>query len=279
MANDPKPKGPQAWELLSQFIQLRQSGVNRDEAWVHICDSVPGMGEITRKAFLNLAKNWERRDGHQYHYRLQAKVEAQATQPRILVAAVQQALAEQQRAQPLPSRPAPTTPALTGALDPAGWRACEQQRLEKILDQLEDDPCETAPRTPVPAGHRTAPVRPPRDFFGPRTALLMFFKTRQEPIRVTLVGQNEYFIGRATPNAAMSPEIDLNAVNAAQFGVSRMHAAVVRRRNQLLIADLESMNCTYVNGVRLLPQETRVLADGDELWFGQLRCQIRFQHG
>ena len=38
------------------------------------------------------------------------------------------------------------------------------------------------------------------------------------------------------------------------------------------------MNYTYVNGVRLFPDKTYTLKDGDEIWFGQLRCRIRFQH-
>jgi pSer/pThr/pTyr-binding forkhead associated (FHA) protein len=61
-------------------------------------------------------------------------------------------------------------------------------------------------------------------------------------------------------------------VNAGEYGVSRMHAAITRRNNQLLIADLESMNFTHVYGIRLLPNEIRALQDGDEIRFAQLRC-------
>jgi pSer/pThr/pTyr-binding forkhead associated (FHA) protein len=116
------------------------------------------------------------------------------------------------------------------------------------------------------------------DFFGPRTVLLMYFRNFPHPLRVTISGSDELYIGRATANAAMAPEIDLVPVNAGSFGVSRLHAVVTRRDDKLLIADLESMNFTYINGVRLLPHKTAVLKDGDEVWFGQLECRIRFQH-
>jgi hypothetical protein len=38
------------------------------------------------------------------------------------------------------------------------------------------------------------------------------------------------------------------------------------------------MNCTYINGMRLAPEEYYIVKDGDEIWFGQLHCRIRFQH-
>jgi hypothetical protein len=276
---------PSAFELLSRFTRLRESGVNRDDAWYQVCDSVGDMPQVTYKAFLSLAKNWERREGHKYHYR--TKEENEITGTRNPVPTTQEIKVPQQPPKP-PVRP--DDAALTSALDPARLREHEQQRLEQVLDQLDDlpedggeaqtPPPETLPpRTSSSPAGRTAPMKYARDYFGPRTILLMHFKTQAKPLRVTIAGQAELFIGRATANAAMSPDIDVNTVNGGEYGVSRMHAAITRRNNQLLICDLESLNFTHVNGMRLLPNEVRVLQDGDEIWFGQLRCQIRFQHG
>jgi hypothetical protein len=288
-----------AFDLLSRFISLRENGANRDDAWYQVCDSVGDINDVTRKAFLSLAKNWERREGHKYRYSSPNKKHDTLTQNELkqVTEKVQEHQQvqekERQRSQPQPPPPPRKQPkppgyrddALTGTLDPARLREHQQQRLDQILDQLDDlpegdegeaYPPQTQPQT---ATGRTAPMRYPRDFFGPRTVLLMCFKNYPNPLRVTIAGEDELFIGRATSNAAMSPEIDLSAVNAANFGVSRMHAAITRRNNQLLICDLESMNYTHVNGMRLLPNEVRILQDGDEIWFGQLRCQIRFQQG
>jgi pSer/pThr/pTyr-binding forkhead associated (FHA) protein len=95
---------------------------------------------------------------------------------------------------------------------------------------------------------------------------------------IEIEGEAELYIGRSTPNEAMAPEIDLNKVNGSMYGVSRMHAAITRRDNKLLIADLGSMNQTRINGTRLVPDDIRTLENGDEIWFGHLRCQIRFKH-
>ncbi len=280
---------PSAFDLLARFTTLRESGTNRDEAWYQICDSVGEMPTITYKAFLNLAKNWERREGHKYHYRSQAEKDStmagnSASGP----TPAQQP--ETQEVPPPPTRqmkPRPADKPLTGALAPARLHEREQQRLEQVLDQLDDLDDDLEPRVlrkkqPVrlPATHReTTPMNYARDFFGPRTTLLMYFRNSPQPLRVTIGGDAEMFIGRTTANSAMAPEIDLTPVNAGHYGVSRMHAAIARRNDQLLLCDLESMNFTHVNGIRLLPNEVRVLQDGDEIWFGQLRCQIRFQHG
>jgi len=294
MPSSPPVQGPSAFDLLSKFTRLRESGTNRDDAWHQVCDAAGSLPEVTYKAFLGLAKNWERREGHKYHYRAANASSADDTLTR-KPAGLQAYLS--QRAEPEPPSPqAPPSPpaaaprsgpALTGTLDSTRLRPHDQQRLEQILDQLDDLPDDNRPpqppraasSTPAVGPGRTAPVGYSPGHFGPRTILLMFFKTQPQPLRIRIAGEDELFIGRATANAAMSPEIDLNGVNGGEYGVSRMHAAITRRNNQLLICDLESMNYTYINGVRLLPNEVRPLQDGDEIWFGQLRCRIRFQQG
>ena len=311
-----------AFKLLNEFKRLRLNGVNRDEAWYMVVDNAGGLTELTQKAFLNLAKDWERRVGYQYHYRDPQDTEATISR-RDLVTEVQ--VGSQPNAAPqLPKNvhqgpPPQVAPPvrkqpkemLTGALDPARLIEQDQQKLEQILDQLDameqDEPAASelplppeyqqqarpASRPPQQApaqtqpqarpasrnGNDTAQMQYPDDFFGPDTALLLFFANRREPARVTVPGDAEFCIGRSTPNAVMSPEIDLNHVDGADFGVSRMHAAITRRKNQLLITDLGSRNHTRINGVRLMPEEVRVIKDGDEVWFGRLYCKIRFQQG
>ncbi len=291
-ANPPEPAAKlTAFELLLRFTSLRQNGVNRDDAWYQVCDAASDVNQVTIKAFLNLAKNWERQEGHKYHYRTPAEKEStqsgglpvvkkEVTSP----VPLPRPAAPLKKLPPQPPRPvSPRKEALTGTLDPRKLRQQEQEQLANILDELEDeDEGDLVPRPLAKSKSgtpsRTAPLGQNRGFFGPNTTLLMFFKTRREPLRVTIAGEDELFIGRMTSNTAMAPEIDLNIVNAGDYGVSRMHSAITRRHDQLLITDLESLNYTYVNGMRLLPQEVRALQDGDEIWFGQLQCRIRFQH-
>jgi hypothetical protein len=285
-----------AFTLFTRFTSLRQTGVNRDEAWYQVCEEAPNITEVTRSAFLTLARNWERTEGHKFHYREEEDRDSTMNRKEVGdVAAAQQASitkAEQESTQskiaqePPQSRVTPPAQpalpngnaALTGALDPGKLREQDQRRLEQLLDVLDDNRDVEMPRTVKGKAGGTAPMRHPDDFFGPNTVLLMYFKNYPHPLRVTIVGNDELYIGRSTANSAMAPEIDLNPVNAGDYGVSRLHAIITRQNNKLLIADLDSMNCTYINGVRAFPREPHTLHDGDEVWFGQLQCRIRFQH-
>lgn len=52
--------------------------------------------------------------------------------------------------------------------------------------------------------------------------------------------------------------------------ISRMHARIIKDKNDIYIEDLNSTNGTYRNGFRLLPYEKKKLEEGDELKFGKL---------
>lgn len=254
--------------LLQRFVHLRKNGVNRDDAWFQVLREVGGIDEQVQADFLKLAKVFERRNGHLYRYATpqddHATMSRKQLESRQTPEQAQQMADARQRYQA-------GTHGMTGNLNPAHLRQGQGHQLEQVLDQLDTDP--------VPKGS-TAPIAHISDpeFFGPNTQLLMYFAGFQKPLRVTIVGEDELYIGRATGNDAMDPEIDLNVVNGADFGVSRMHAVITRRENKLLIADLGSVNHTRVNGVRLMQNEIVRLKDGDELWLGQLRCKLRFKH-
>lgn len=278
MSAEQSDLGPiNAYTLLARFIHFRQHGVNRDDAWYRVCDAVPEADATVRKAFLNLAKDWERREGHKHSYNGQKK---DATLPRSEVPVVKKTGPQ---AAPAQAQPTAHRESLTGALDPAKRRAHEQKNLENVLDQLEENAgqASSAQRVqtrPLIVNKPPDAAHPTPDYFGPRTILWLYVRTCRDPLRVTIPDDTEFFIGRTTANAAMAPEIDLSPVGGGEYGVSRMHASITRRNNQLLIADLRSMNYTHVNGTQLLPNEVRVLRDGDEIWFGRLQTRIRFQH-
>lgn len=245
------------FDLLSQFTKLRRSGVNRDEAWYQVLDSLDKqLPEATRREFLSLARNWEHHEGHKHHYRnpddkhetmSRKDVEQHTPEQRQQYEAVRNQYKH-----------------MTGTLDPAKLRQHQQRSLEQVLNQVSAAP---------------QPVEQLKDpqYFGQDLLLLMVFTQRPQPLVVDVNGKAELYIGRSTPNSDMAPEIDLNVVNGGEYGVSRMHAAITRRYNKLLMADLGSMNYTRVNGVRILPHEIKMLKDGDEIWFGNLYCTIRFK--
>lgn len=68
-------------------------------------------------------------------------------------------------------------------------------------------------------------------------------------------------IGRTHGKA--QADIDLGPYDAADAGISRQHARLLRQETNWLIEDLNSRNGTYVNNVRLTPGAPRPLKDGD----------------
>jgi pSer/pThr/pTyr-binding forkhead associated (FHA) protein len=87
----------------------------------------------------------------------------------------------------------------------------------------------------------------------------------------------EIIIGRKDPTTGDSPAIDLTKFDAIEQGVSRRHAAIVRKEGgSLQIVDQGSPNGTFLNGQRLIANQARILRDGDELRLGKLVLSVKF---
>ena len=241
---------PGVYEILEAFIRLRESGMNRDEAWLHIVKTYP-LSENTRQILLRLAKAWERREGHHYRHRyLTYPPKDDSRQP------------SDRTDEGVPQRP---DPLMTQPIEPIRMSILEQIRQAAAATKSNAESTgPTIPQSPT--------------YFGPRSALLLYFEAKPNPLRVTFTSEKEMIIGRSTPNTAMDPDIDLTKVASREYGVSRMHAAIACQNNQLLLTDLGSINHTLVNGAVLRPNQPCVLKDGDHLWFGELHCRIQFQH-
>jgi len=94
---------------------------------------------------------------------------------------------------------------------------------------------------------------------------------------VTLTPGRETLFGRFDPDGGQPGYVDLGVYGGRKKGVSRLHAAIYRAKHTLSLADLGSSNGTFLNGERLLPQQTRVLRDGDEIRFGELVARVQFR--
>jgi pSer/pThr/pTyr-binding forkhead associated (FHA) protein len=88
----------------------------------------------------------------------------------------------------------------------------------------------------------------------------------------------EIIIGRLDPETGETPAIDLERFHAMEQGVSRRHAAIVRKEGgSLQIVDKGSPNGTFLNGQRLIANQPRILRDGDELRLGKLVLSVHFR--
>jgi pSer/pThr/pTyr-binding forkhead associated (FHA) protein len=84
-------------------------------------------------------------------------------------------------------------------------------------------------------------------------------------------------LGRSDPKQSIFPEIDLIDDLAMECGVSREHAAIFGRGDDVMIEDLGSTNGTLLNGNRLDPYIPEVLNHGDQLQLGRLLIEVRLK--
>jgi len=111
--------------------------------------------------------------------------------------------------------------------------------------------------------------------FSREASIILHVRDAVEPI--ILAPQDETTLGRADANQPAQSILDLTPFGAQEKGVSRRHAAIIRGDETLTLIDLGSVNGTHLNGQRLIPNQPRVLRDGDEIRLGKLVCHIYFK--
>lgn len=113
-----------------------------------------------------------------------------------------------------------------------------------------------------------------------QTQMHLVFHVRDlnRSVSLPMDGMNEITIGRNDPATNERRDLDLTPFGAVERGVSRRHATIVRKDGtSLQITDNNSANGTYLNGQRLVPNQARILRDGDEVRFGRLVITVHFQ--
>lgn len=84
----------------------------------------------------------------------------------------------------------------------------------------------------------------------------------------------EITFGRLDAASATFPDIDLTPDKGLEKGVSRRHAKVTRKGNDLFLEDLGSVNGTFLNGKRLTPYLPHALKDKDEIRLSRILMRI-----
>ena len=118
------------------------------------------------------------------------------------------------------------------------------------------DPADQAPTAPPPHGLR------------PKLVVLRGMKINAEyPI----------YEGRNTLGRFADKPVDIDLVSqesAEQIWCSRQHAAVLFEKGSVLIEDLNSLNGTWVNGIRIHAGQTKPLRPGDVVQVGTVQMKL-----
>lgn len=102
----------------------------------------------------------------------------------------------------------------------------------------------------------------------------IIFRVDGEELPLTMVPAQRAMMGRQAPFMLQLPDVDLTAYNAAEHGISRVHAVIDCSRTGLHVTDLDSRNGTFVNGEKVHPYNAHILRHGDTIRLGSLSLQV-----
>ncbi|HAY84451.1 MAG TPA: hypothetical protein DCY42_05870 [Chloroflexi bacterium] len=88
-----------------------------------------------------------------------------------------------------------------------------------------------------------------------------------------LVGREEYTLGRISQGQSILPDIDLAPYDAYSQGVSRLHATLKFKNDNLYVEDLGSSNGTRINENKIDPHTDQLVHHGDVLSLGRFKIQ------
>lgn len=87
----------------------------------------------------------------------------------------------------------------------------------------------------------------------------------------------EVVLGRLDPTRAIFPDVDLSDEEGVDKGISRRHARISQRGGQVFVEDLNSLNGTFLNATRLIPEMPYPLKDGDQIQLGKLTVTVHLK--
>lgn len=113
--------------------------------------------------------------------------------------------------------------------------------------------------------------------FNARTNLILGVNGEARTLIFDAATIEQIVLGRSDPKSGDNPDINLNDYEGLEKGVSRRHAAIIRKEGSLYLMDMGSANGTYLNGQKLVANQPRVLRDGDDIRLGHLTVRITFE--
>jgi hypothetical protein len=88
----------------------------------------------------------------------------------------------------------------------------------------------------------------------------------------------EVLIGRVYQNTHYMPTVDLSGVDGQKQGVSRRHATLQKTGSLLQLIDHHSVNGTFLNGEKLVPEQSRIVRDKDVIRLGGVSLRVIYMN-
>ena len=111
----------------------------------------------------------------------------------------------------------------------------------------------------------------------PDHGIAVYLEGEFNPVRIDV--REEFVIGRrsGTTSNVSDGVLDLSPMGGYGRGVSRRHVVILRTKHEYEILDLGSVNGTWLNDERLVPQKNYPLASGSHLRLGSMRLFVLYR--
>ncbi len=133
------------------------------------------------------------------------------------------------------------------------------------------------PGKPVSDNHPTPPTikasqaRPIEQAEGTGRLSLLVQQTGQ---LIEITENDEITLGRAGAGQPIIPDIDLTPYQGLEAGVSRLHASIRIKGDEIYIMDLGSANGTRLNGEKISPSTPHKLTNENIITLGKLNLKV-----
>jgi len=130
---------------------------------------------------------------------------------------------------------------------------------------------------PLTASQAADPLASPSEVKEGRSGVKTLILSIQDGDSIELPLSKEVIIGRLDVERAVFPDVDLTNEQGIEKGLSRRHARISRREGQVFLEDLHSLNGSFLNKTRLVPDLPYPLKDGDQVQLGKLVLTVHFK--
>lgn len=102
------------------------------------------------------------------------------------------------------------------------------------------------------------------------------FLIEQHNVELVFEVNDRIIIGRSSKESQEFEGLDLSPFSGYELGISRHHAGLALKNEQIVLIDYSSANGTLLNYERLRPNTMYPVTHGDKIQFGNMEVHVHF---